>query len=119
MPGIKRPIRSKLPVPWATAVVAALLIGVAGGHYLIPTHAATSAWAYGCNQTRLPTLSYGSTGGCVKLAQYWLNYHGAHLSVDGIFGQNTYNAVINFQRSRHIGVDGIIGPITWSRLIVT
>lgn len=37
--------------------------------------------------------------------------------IDGIFGDNTYNAVINFQRNCKIEVDGIVGIETWSFLI--
>lgn len=40
------------------------------------------------------------------------NYYA--LAVDGIFGNNTYNAVVDFQRRRNLDVDGIAGPKTFS-----
>ncbi|WP_255212158.1 peptidoglycan-binding domain-containing protein [Terribacillus saccharophilus] len=38
------------------------------------------------------------------------------VTADGIFGPNTRQAVINFQRNNGLGVDGIVGPETWNRL---
>lgn len=37
--------------------------------------------------------------------------------IDGIFGDNTYNAVVTFQRNCKIEVDGIVGKETWSYLL--
>lgn len=64
-------------------------------------------------------LKFGSRGSEVKSVQGSLNTALAPspgLTVDGIFGRNTRNAVINFQRRAGIGVDGIVGPITRSKL---
>ena len=36
--------------------------------------------------------------------------------LDGIFGNNTYNAVRRYQASRGLAVDGIIGCNTWRSL---
>ena len=36
--------------------------------------------------------------------------------LDGIFGTQTRNAVINYQRSRGLTVDGIVGCNTWRSL---
>jgi len=52
----------------------------------------------------------------VGVAQQLLNEMGGKLSVDGIFGAKTKNAVMDFQRSQKIGVDGVIGEITWPML---
>lgn len=54
----------------------------------------------------------GTYGVGVKWVQDMLNHNGYKLTVDGIFGTNTYNAVINFQSSKGLGVDGIVGPAT-------
>ena len=35
---------------------------------------------------------------------------------DGIFGTNTYNAVINFQNLKKLAADGIVGEHTWKNL---
>jgi uncharacterized protein (TIGR02594 family) len=43
-----------------------------------------------------------------------LNYYTD--TVDGIYGPNTKQAVMNFQRDNKIRVDGIIGPSTWEKL---
>lgn len=39
------------------------------------------------------------------------------VTVDGIFGPNTENAVRMFQRMFGLEADGIIGPITWYAII--
>lgn len=35
---------------------------------------------------------------------------------DGIFGNNTYNALVAFQTESGLNPDGIVGPLTWSAL---
>lgn len=55
----------------------------------------------------------------VKSMQYLLSAHGAHLSVDGIFGAQTDAAVRAFQGSHGLVVDGVVGEQTWLKLIVT
>ena len=37
--------------------------------------------------------------------------------LDGIFGVNTHNSVLNYQRTRGLSVDGIVGPVTWRTLM--
>ena len=39
-----------------------------------------------------------------------------HLKVDGIFGSQTYNAVIAFQRAHGLKQDGTVGPAMKSAL---
>ena len=58
----------------------------------------------------------GSTGSNVMSIQKALNSHGAHLSVDGIFGSRTESAVKAFQKDHHLQVDGVVGPKTWGAL---
>ena len=41
-----------------------------------------------------------------------------NLVVDGIFGNNTHNAVVMFQRVFGLAPDGIVGPITWDRIML-
>lgn len=65
----------------------------------------------------------GSTGNSVRIVQEALNAVGSvrpsisRVSVDGIFGPLTQNAVREFQRIFGLQADGIVGPITWDRLI--
>ena len=65
-----------------------------------------------------PLLLYGSMGTIVSLLQSRLNSIGfSSGNVDGMFGQNTKKAVMNFQKSRNLLVDGIVGKNTWSKLL--
>lgn len=62
--------------------------------------------------TFFQTIKYGSSGEYVKIAQRKLG-----VSVDGIFGNNTKNAVIAFQDNKNLVADGIVGPMTWTELM--
>src|SRR5690554_5913374 len=59
----------------------------------------------------MKTLKLNSKGESVKQLQLLLN-----ILPDGIFGPQTQQSVIFFQKSQNITSDGIIGPITWSLL---
>ena len=60
-----------------------------------------------------PNLQWGSRGNAVVQLQKTLNNQGFWCgAADGIFGAKTYNAVINFQKSKKLQVDGIVGPQT-------
>ncbi|PKR80702.1 hypothetical protein CW751_07995 [Brumimicrobium salinarum] len=59
----------------------------------------------------MKTLKLNSKGQQVKQLQLLLN-----IIPDGIFGPQTQQSVIFFQKSQNIAVDGIVGPITWSLL---
>jgi hypothetical protein len=77
--------------------------------------------APGCDPGRCPTprptISRGSTGPCVGLAQQLLLQAGFNPGpVDCIFGPQTESAVRQFQQARGLAVDGIIGPQTWAAL---
>lgn len=70
--------------------------------------------------TGLPLLRYGDKGECVRAAQLLLigrGYSCGRYGADGEIGQDTYNAVIAFQRATGLQQDGIIGDQTWARLI--
>lgn len=63
------------------------------------------------------TLRFGSRGNEVVRLQQGLQNHGYyHSSIDGIYGQITERAVINFQRANGLIIDGIAGRQTQSRL---
>ncbi|MGH2414348.1 MAG: peptidoglycan-binding domain-containing protein [Microcystaceae cyanobacterium] len=67
----------------------------------------------------MPRLSKNNRGDAVKILQLLLdNFHGYSIAVDGIFGQNTENAVKDFQNSRDFVNDppGVVGYQTWEAL---
>jgi len=66
------------------------------------------------NTTTRPTLSLRSTGEDVKDLQKVLNGTVADLAVDGIFGQQTKEAVLAFQKQYNLTMDGIVGSQTWA-----
>lgn len=61
------------------------------------------------------TLQKGSKGGEVTEWQNFLNSQGYNLTVDGDFGDNTYNATVDWQQKNGLDVDGIVGENTWGK----
>ena len=67
-------------------------------------------------------LRTGSTGSSVEQVQFWLNtlaqYDSAipSVTVDGVYGTSTANAVRTFQRKYGLTVDGVVGQTTWTEL---
>jgi peptidoglycan hydrolase-like protein with peptidoglycan-binding domain len=59
-------------------------------------------------------MKVGTTGAGVRQLQNTLNVcYGQHLTVDGIYGWKTWNAVVVAQRAEHMtDVDGVYGPDT-------
>ena len=67
-----------------------------------------------------PVLSKGQSGTNVRALQLLLRYRGECISIDGGFGDNTYNAVLNFQKKNGLRYqDGIAGQDTLSALVTT
>lgn len=65
-----------------------------------------------------PDLRLGGRGIYVLVLQDALNALGfSTYSLDGIFGNNTRNAVIAYQRDNGLSADGIVGCGTWTRLV--
>ncbi len=70
-----------------------------------------------CSSGGYPLIREGSRGVYVLIAQDDLNTLGFRTGgLDGIFGPQTKNAVITYQRSRGLSADGIIGCNTWRSL---
>lgn len=67
-------------------------------------------------------LKRGDRGPAVRTLQYYLAYLGYFnpklppISIDGIFGQETYDAVLAFQNLYGLPVDGVVGRSTWNML---
>ena len=58
----------------------------------------------------------GNTGSSVRELQQKLNQNGYHLDEDGVFGSNTYRAVVDYQKKNKLLVDGVVGDETWGSL---
>lgn len=70
-----------------------------------------------CSTGGYPTLRRGSRGNYVCIAQDDLNTLGFRTGgLDGVFGEQTENAVRRYQTSRGLSSDGIIGCNTWRSL---
>lgn len=70
-----------------------------------------------CFSGGYPQLKRGSVSNYVLIAQDDLNTLGFRTGgLDGIFGAQTRNAVIQYQTSRGLSADGIIGCNTWRSL---
>ena len=69
--------------------------------------------AFGMTQRAEAAVAWGSRGEQVSKVQrklrQWGYYDGA---VDGMFGQETYDAVVRFQRKNGLTADGVIGSAT-------
>ena len=63
------------------------------------------------------TAAWGSTGEAVRRIQQKLIQYGyMQGSADGVFGKQTYDAVVWFQRKNGLTVDGVVGPRTAAAL---
>ncbi len=66
-----------------------------------------------------PLVRQGDRDHPVLTLQHLLRQRGHTVTVDGIFGPLTDQAVREFQQAKHLAVDGIVGPQTWGSLILT
>src|SRR5579859_6789197 len=64
-------------------------------------------------------VQQGSTGDAVSALQSQIHGRGdgAHIAIDGDFGPMTNDAVRAFQTLLALSVDGIVGPQTWNALV--
>lgn len=69
------------------------------------------------NLANYPTIKLNSRGNYVRLLQFLLTDNGYNISRDGVFGTNTQNAVVNFQKNNNLAQDGIVGKQTWTALL--
>lgn len=66
----------------------------------------------------VPVLRWGSTGEAVRTLQWRLQQWGYYQGpIDGVYGANTYRAVVQFQSRNGIyPADGVVGQNTWAGL---
>lgn len=70
--------------------------------------------------SKCPLLMEGAKGQVVKLLQERLGNTfriGVAGGYDGIFGDGTKRAVMEFQKQKSLAIDGIVGENTWRRLL--
>lgn len=65
----------------------------------------------------LPLLKKGSRGDPVVSLQVLLTAKGHSCAADGIFGSETEQAVLAFQKAEGLDADGIVGPMTWKAVL--
>jgi len=74
----------------------------------------------GYDENKEPLLKKGSNEkeAIIKLQNLLINkgYNCGSSGADGFFGDNTYQAVISFQKDYKLSVDGIVGIATWAAL---
>ena len=65
-----------------------------------------------------PTLRLGAHGSAVVALQQRLAalHYFDMRTADGVFGPNTYHAVVAFQKVQGLARDGVVGPVTWAKL---
>jgi hypothetical protein len=63
-----------------------------------------------------PTLRQGDSGAAVTEQQQLLNVKGINITVDGVFGDATRVALVQFQQQNGLAADGIVGTQTWQAL---
>lgn len=67
----------------------------------------------------LPILQKGSVGVYVRILQVLLKFkNGFNIEIDGDFGEETDNAVLNWQLIKNLEIDGVVGRETWSSLLI-
>jgi hypothetical protein len=68
--------------------------------------------------SKCPLLKCGDSGNVVKWLQYCLNsLSHAGLNIDGIYGVETYKAVMLYQRAHNLAVDGEFGQHSWRTIL--
>ena len=105
---------SVLLVPLGLVTAAPAAGASAGSPPGVTAHAAASTVA----AVQQPVLRLGSRGSAVVTLQQRLaalHYFDVG-AADGVFGQNTYHAVVAFQKVQGLARDGIVGPATRAKL---
>lgn len=103
-----REAKLMLDPDWCTAIGRAGCKGVC--EYFNVTYVAPQNDTY-------PVLRVGSSNRYVRYLQFLLKTKGYSVgTVDGVFGNNTQNAVRAFQQANGLDADGVVGRLTWYKL---
>ena len=77
-----------------------------------------AAAAEAAKLAEMPMVRMGDSSDAVTTLQTELNAQGYDCGeVDGVFGQNTLNAVMAFQTAKGLTADGVVGAQTWGALL--
>ncbi|WP_309141818.1 peptidoglycan-binding protein [Streptomyces griseicoloratus] len=116
--------RRALPGLVVTAVVLSFAAGMVVHERLAPDGRATTAGAAGAVRAgkapyewpllRMKKEDQYTRG---RALQNLLNAWGYKVRADGFFGEDTHDAVMDFQRKRHLAPDGKVGRDTWPELV--
>lgn len=100
----------KRPAPVALIVALALALAAAPAMSLFQQYRAEAQ--------SVPVLRWGSTGETVRTLQWRLQQWGYYQGpIDGVYGAQTYRAVVNFQNRNGLWpADGVVGASTWRAL---
>jgi hypothetical protein len=58
-------------------------------------------------------MRVGTRGEHVRKYQSQMHHRGWKLSIDGVYGRQTKEITVAFQREKRLVVDGVVGPATW------
>ncbi|MDS0524998.1 peptidoglycan-binding protein [Clostridium sp. SHJSY1] len=64
-----------------------------------------------------PIVSEGAKGNITSCIQKMINILGYNVNVDGCFGEETKNAIIDIQKKNNLIGDGIVGENTWGIIL--
>ena len=81
-----------------------------------PTSATETEEAAATTETISGPLSFGDSGANVALLQESLADEGLPVTVDGVYGQETADAVMAYQEQEQLTVDGVVGSETGEAL---
>lgn len=72
-------------------------------------------------ETKTPIIALDDEGNAVEMLQLMLMHLGYDLTycggADGIFGEGTEKAVLEYQEDEGLDVDGVVGAQTWGKLL--
>ena len=114
------PMFRRIVIALATVVFPLIMVATvsAADASAVSQQAVTARMPAATVATAQPVLRLGSHGSAVKaLQQRLIALHYFDVSrADGVFGQNTYHAVIAFQKVQGLARDGVAGPAVRAKL---